>query len=399
MTSTGRALRELPNRNGGRDYDYGISNSPPMPHHEARGEYRYSLCRAVSRIADGRQLDGLEGETSQEIARRAGPAHSFWMPVDAPMTPSREERALSTYSGGGAVTTLVRSFLDTLRQKVVLASLGARFADFAGGESGNVQIPTYVQPSVPSLNQEGAAPAPTNPTTSSILFTPHPLISFCKVTRRMLSVGTVDFQQQVESELARSIAVQIDLLAINGSGSGSGAASQPLGLCQDPRFASSLVPPNFGANGTTLKYDDLAAMELQLGVQYGEASADASVCWLSSPQGRSKLRRTPSLGSAQSGIPLWDGSPDQGEVVQGRRAAATSLVPANQTQGSGSNLTSVLLGNFADVYINLFGSLDILVNPYTQSTDGTVSITALQSFDMSVGHSGSFVRVDGVVTV
>jgi HK97 family phage major capsid protein len=250
-------------------------------------------------------------------------------------------------------------------------------------------------PSAPSLNQEGAAAPQTNPTTTSILFTPHPLISYYKVTRRMLSVGTPDFEAQVEGELARSIAVTIDTLAI----SGSGASAQPLGLCQDPRFASSLVPPNFGASGTTLKYDDLVAMENQLGQQYGEASADAQVAWLTSPQGRSKLRRTPSLGSAQSGIPLWDGSPDTGEVMQGRRAAATTLVPANQTQGSGSNLTSVLLGNFADVYVNLFGgALDILVNPFTQSTDGTVSITAFQSFDMSVGHVGSFVRVDGVIT-
>jgi HK97 family phage major capsid protein len=365
-----------------------------MPHREP-GRHPYSFCRAVRKIVEGRQLDGLEGEVSAEISHRRGDApHSFYAPLDFPCT---ESRALSTVSGGGAVTTLVRSFLDTLRPKVVLASLGAQIKDFASGESGNVMIPVFLMPSTPSLNQEGAASPATNPTTTSILFTPKPLISFCKITRRMLSVGTEDFQAQVEGELARSIAVSIDTLSINGTGAGSGAASQPLGLIQDPRFANGFIPPNFGSNGTTLKYDDVCAMESLLGQLYGDASADARVGWLTSPQGRSKLRRTPTLGGANSGISVW-GGPSGGENILDYPAASTTLVPSNQTQGSGTGLTSLLVGNFHDVFINLFGALDILVNPYTQSTDGTIGVTAFQSFDMSVGHSGSFVRVDGVIT-
>ena len=47
-------------------------------------------------------------------------------------------------------------------------------------------------------------------------------------------------------------------------------------------------------------------------------------------------------------------------------------------------------GNFADLLIGMYGGLDILVDPYTNSTSGTIRIVALQTVDCAVRHAVSF---------
>ena len=47
-------------------------------------------------------------------------------------------------------------------------------------------------------------------------------------------------------------------------------------------------------------------------------------------------------------------------------------------------------GNFSDLLVGMFGGLDIVVDPYTASTSGTVRVVALQSCDVAVRNAVSF---------
>jgi HK97 family phage major capsid protein len=49
-------------------------------------------------------------------------------------------------------------------------------------------------------------------------------------------------------------------------------------------------------------------------------------------------------------------------------------------------------GNFADLIIGYFSGLDLMVDPYTHSTSGTVRVVAMQDVDIAVRHPESFVR-------
>jgi hypothetical protein len=49
-------------------------------------------------------------------------------------------------------------------------------------------------------------------------------------------------------------------------------------------------------------------------------------------------------------------------------------------------------GNFADLLIGLYGSLDITVDPFTHSKSGTIRIVALQTCDVAVRHAVSFCK-------
>ena len=50
----------------------------------------------------------------------------------------------------------------------------------------------------------------------------------------------------------------------------------------------------------------------------------------------------------------------------------------------------MLFGNLADVMIGLWGGLDILADPYTQSLSGTRRIVMHQDFDIAVRRNASF---------
>ena len=49
--------------------------------------------------------------------------------------------------------------------------------------------------------------------------------------------------------------------------------------------------------------------------------------------------------------------------IAGRRLEVSNNVPSNLTKGSGTNLSAVIYGNFADLLIGMFGQLEILVDP------------------------------------
>ena len=66
-------------------------------------------------------------------------------------------------------------------------------------------------------------------------------------------------------------------------------------------------------------------------------------------------------------------------------------VPSNGTKGSGTGLSSVIYGNFADLLIGMWGALEILVDPYDSNfAKGSVSVRAMQTLDIAVRHPESF---------
>ena len=83
--------------------------------------------------------------------------------------------------------------------------------------------------------------------------------------------------------------------------------------------------------------------------------------------------------------------------IAGRRLEVSNNVPSNLTKGSGTNLSAVIYGNFADLLIGMFGKLEFLVDPYTDFAKGTVGVRALQSIDIAVRHAESFAAMQDAI--
>jgi hypothetical protein len=72
----------------------------------------------------------------------------------------------------------------------------------------------------------------------------------------------------------------------------------------------------------------------------------------------------------------------EGNEVNGYRGVLSNQVAAGD----------LWFGNFADLIIGYFSGLDIMVDPFTNSTSGTVRVVAMQDVDIAVRHPESFSR-------
>ena len=52
--------------------------------------------------------------------------------------------------------------------------------------------------------------------------------------------------------------------------------------------------------------------------------------------------------------------------------------------------SAIAFGNWADLIVGMWGVLDLMVDPYSNSTSGTVRVVALQDVDVAVRHAESF---------
>ena len=74
-------------------------------------------------------------------------------------------------------------------------------------------------------------------------------------------------------------------------------------------------------------------------------------------------------------------------------------MPSNLTKGSGTNLSSIIYGNFSDLVIGQFGSgLDLVIDPYTSAKDNIVNVVMNSEYDVLVKKEKSFAAMVDVIT-
>jgi HK97 family phage major capsid protein len=358
----------------------------PLPHQVPGGKGRYSLGKALRQVADTRGpkgvgvLDGIELEVSQELARRSGkPAQGFYLPLDAPVFRQAETRDLTSSTGAGAVATRTDSarLIDLLRAKSVLGTLGARMPVVA---SGNLRLPRRTATAAVSWLAEGASPGAENSQTlDALTATPHTAGIYTDCSRALLVSQPMGAGLVIE-DLALALAAELDRVGLNGAG----ASDEPEGIRQN----ASVVTVAIDANGGAPTW----ALVCQLEQALGDANADVgSLGLVTTPAARSKLRRTEKASG--SGL-IWG---DDNRVA-GMPALATGSMPADLTKGSGTALSSLIMGTWSDLMTPVWGAVDVLVDPYKYAAVGAVRISAFLTCDVLVRHAASFQQVSDIVT-
>ena len=116
---------------------------------------------------------------------------------------------------------------------------------------------------------------------------------------------------------------------------------------------------------------------------------------------RGKLKTTEKAASTAQFI--WGDGPSGDPAfgsLNGYRAGVSNQVPSNLTKGTGTNLSAILFGNWADLFIGMWGVLEILPNPYgTGFAAGDIQIRALQTVDIAVRHPESFSAMTDAITI
>ena len=346
---------------------------------------QYSIMRAINAMANpgdraAQEAAGFERAASEAVGKKMGKtARGFFLPSDVQ---KRDLTAGTNNAGGYTVATDLRpqDFIGMLRNAMVIDQLGARMLT---GLVGSVAIPKQSGAATAYWVAENTAPTESQQVLAQVTMTPKTVGAYTDISRRLLLQSSIDVENMVQADLAAVLGLAIQQAAI----SGSGASNQPSGLL-------TLITPSIigGTNGLAPAWQHMIDLETAVAI----ANADVgSMGYLTNAKVRGKLKSTQKFAST-NGQPVWD----QGNTpINGYRAAITNGVPSNLVKGtSGANCSAILFGNFSDLIIGMWGSLDLMVDPYTGSTAGTVRVVTLQDVDVAIRNVESFATMVDALT-
>jgi HK97 family phage major capsid protein len=346
---------------------------------------QYSLMRALNALSNpgdqaAQRAAAFERECSEEQAKVLGKsARGLFVPNEV----QKRDLLVGTASAGGntvATDLLSGSFIDILRNAMVINRMGARMMT---GLVGQVAIPKHTGSATAYWVAENAAPTESQQSFGQVTMTPKTVGAWTDISRRLLLQSSIAVESLVQTDLATVLGLAIQQAAINGSG----ASNQPSGLM------TLLTTPAVvgGPNGAAPTWANVIALETAI----ASANADVGTLgYLTNAKVRGKLKSTEKF-STTNGQPIFEAG---NTPLNGYQTAITNAVPSNITKGTGTNLSAMLFGNWADLMIGMWGSLDLMVDPYTGSTAGTVRVVALQDVDVAVRNLESFASFVDIVT-
>jgi HK97 family phage major capsid protein len=350
---------------------------------------RYSISRAILKAADAREgkcrFDGLEFETSREIEIKSGiRAQGFFVP-DQVLT-TRADNIVGTPSLGGALvaTNLAAgSFIEVLRNKSFVARLGARFLD---NLIGNVSIPRQTGAATASWKTEIEAAVQSNSVFGNITLSPRCVTGYEIYSKLLLTQSTPSIDSLIVSDLAQVIALAIDKAALFGAG-----GAEPTGIVNTTGICTVTV----GATAPTFAH----VVNMESAVALGNADV-GSLAYLTNSQVRGKLKQTPRT-TVSGSLMTWEtpaGVRDGTGLLNGYVAAASNQIANNLTYGTATTICSAaFFGNWSDLLLGTFGSLDLVSDPYTLATTREVRVLMHQYCDVALRHAPSFAYAPDIV--
>jgi HK97 family phage major capsid protein/HK97 family phage prohead protease len=346
---------------------------------------QFSFVRAINALAhptDRRCQEAarFEFEVSDAAAKAMGKESRGLM---VPAEVLRRDLTVGTATAGGntvATDLLAANFIDLLRNKAVVMGLGTQMLT---GLQGNIAIPRATGGATGYWVNESGSPTESQQAFDQVSMSPKTLGAFTDISRKLLLQSSIDIETFVRNDLATVLALEIDRAAIHGSGS----SNQPTGITN----VSGIGSIAGGTNGAAPTWANIIGLETEV----AQDNADiGSLSYLTNSKVRGKLKGT-FTNSTYGEAPIFglDGR------MNGYNCGITNTVSSSLTKGSASGVCSaIIFGNFADLIVGMWGSLDLMVDPYTSSTSGTVRVVALQDLDIAVRHPESFAAMLDALT-
>jgi HK97 family phage major capsid protein len=340
----------------------------------------YSLFRAVNAMANNDWSQaGFEREVSAEIAQRMGKSpRGLFIPADVF---KRDLTMGTTTAGGYTVGTqhMGSEFVDALRANMVLPGLGARFMT---GLKGKINIPALNAKTTVAFVAENNAPTEGAPTFRQIAMEPRSVSGYVDMSRLLLQNSDPSVEGIIRNDLIRQIAAKIEDVAIEGGGS-----NEPTGILGTSGIGSVAL----GTTGDAPTWDSIVKLVAEVEI---DDALNGAAAFLTNPKVKSKLARTAKVSSTDSQMLIAPPFND----LYGYNMAVSTLVPSDLTKSTGSALSALIFGVFSELMIGVWSGTDLLVDPYTGSSAGTVRLRIFQEVDVAVRHAESFAAIKDIVT-
>ena len=342
----------------------------------------YSITKAVKAMVTGNWSGAeLEKEASDEIARKTGKSpKGIFIPSDIRW--KRDLISGASGDGGALVATnlLAGSFIEALRANMVVKQAGALFLS---GLVGEVAIPAQNAVNSASWVAENAAVTEVNPTYRQVTMAPKTLGTFTDISRHLMHQSTPAIETIVRNDIIRSLSNEVDKKAIQGDGT----SNTPTGILSTSGIGAVAIGTNGGA-GTWAHvvntWKEVATDNANVG----------ALAFITSPLQISRFMAAAKVSSSDSVMIMNDQA-----KLMGYNVFSTTNSPDNLTKGTASGTCSALtFGNFNDLIIGEWGSLDISVDPYTNAAKGGTRIIGLYDVDVAVRHAESFAAVKDITS-
>jgi HK97 family phage major capsid protein len=339
----------------------------------------------------------LEREVHDELlkVRRASgrkDPRGVLIPWDLPIDTARaaayrnrygiEKRDLTTSTGAGAVYEVVSpTMIELLRNSMLMRALGARVLT---GMEGNFSIPKQTGTGTAYWVTEGNAPTESAPSIGSVDLSPNTIGAFGDYSRQFLHQTGIDAEQFMREDFTTVIAIELDRVGFNGSGSGA----EPEGII--PNSNVNIV--TIGTNGGPMTWAKVVEMEQVVETQN---ALNGNLYFVSNPKVRGSFKTITRVASSTFGDFLWSDS----STVNGYPARSSNQIPSTLTKGTSTGVCSAaIFGDFTQTIYALWGAIDTLIDPYTGGTAGNTRIVILQDADFAVRQPKSFSVVKDITT-
>lgn len=332
----------------------------------------YSLFKMINhQLSKGRSEASFEVECSEEIAKRTGKApQGLYVPTDI----FQRDLTQGTASAGGYVTPDVHRgdlYIDALREQATALRAGATVLR---GLKGDIKIPKLTTKGTVGFVAENSAVSETNQAFGQVTMTQRDMGGFVDISRQLLNNANPSIEQIVRNDMTQQIALKLDDVAFEGGGS-----NEPTGITQTAGIGSVAI----GTNGGAITYNATIDLIKEVAVDNG---LKGSLGYAVTPEVVYQMRKTPKVASTDSMMIM-----DMADALNGYPVYQTSQLPKDLTKGTlSSTAHAMIFGNWNDLLVGFYSGLDILVDPFTGSSAGTVRLVFFQGVDVAVRHAQSF---------
>jgi HK97 family phage major capsid protein len=325
---------------------------------------RFSIMRAINAMANptdrkAQEAAKFEFECSEAAQRAYGKtAQGLMLPEDVMRNWNQRDLNASDDSNLIGQDYRAGDFIDVLRNNSAVMPM----ATMLNGLSGDVKIPRKTAASTAAfISSEGGAAGESEFTVGSVTMSPKTLGAFTDVTRQLMIQSSIDVENLIRNDLAQSMAIAIDDAALEGSGS----SGNPTGITNTSGIntvsLSSAAAPTFS---------EMVSMETSVRV---DNALMGDLAYIVHPTNYGTLKTTEKASNTAQFVAVND-------EINGYKVVVSPQLTAN----------NYVFGNFDDLLVGMFSGLDLVVDPYSNSSSGTVRIVALQSVDVAVRHAVSF---------
>lgn len=322
---------------------------------------KFSLRKAIVAQMNGK----AQGATEQSVIEEGMKLNSrsgVEMTEGSLVVPMSFRSALTAGADNGVlIDEDKQELLFPLENRLVLAQAGARYMT---GLTGNISWPNTTAANVFWEGENAEAKDGANAFGKSKVFSPKRLTAYVDISKQLLIQENRDVEGIVRQLITNAIAQKIEATAFGEAGDGN----TPDGIFADIEATSG-----------SLDWATIVDLETKVDTQN---ALIGDLAYVMHPALLGKAKTKVKDASGAGGFVF--GNEGIG-MMNGYKALRT-----NNVGGDASTGYNVIFGNWNDFFIGQWGSVEILVDQYTQATKGMVRLVVNSYWDMGVIREESF---------